>query len=83
MPRRRRQPNDQAHPPQAKQLDLPESHSTYLVFSALGSRQVLASFDGGDISSDGGGLLLLKTEKITGINRQGLRTTFSCVFEGF
>ena len=69
-PKRRRRPNDQAHPPQAKQLDLPESHSTYLDFPVLGSRQVLASFDGGDISSDGGGLLLRKTEELTGIIRQ-------------
>ena len=69
-PKRRRRPNDQAQPPQAKQLDLPESHSTYLDFPVLGSRQVLASFDGGDISSDGGGLLLRKTEDLTGIIRQ-------------
>src|SRR5512143_3348621 len=69
-PKRRRQPDDRAHPPQAKRLDLPESHSTYLDFPALGCRQVLASFDGGDISSDGGGLLLRKTEELTGIIRQ-------------
>src|SRR5271166_2204388 len=69
-PKRRRRPNDQAQPPQAKQLDLPESHSTYLDFPVLGSRQVLASFDGGDISSDGCGLLHSKTEHLTGINRQ-------------
>src|SRR5512132_4137071 len=67
MPTRRRQPVDRASPPQAKRLVLPESHSTYLDFSALGSRQVLASFDGGDISSDGGSLLLRKTEELTGI----------------
>ncbi len=36
----------------------------------LGSRQVLADFDGGDISSDGGVLLLRKTEEITGVIRQ-------------
>ena len=46
------------------------SDSTYLDFPALGSRQVLASFDGGDISSDGGSLLLRKTEELTGIIRQ-------------
>jgi hypothetical protein len=33
----------------------------------LGSRQVLADFDGGDISSDGGVLLLRKAEEITGV----------------
>src|SRR5512132_1519585 len=70
LPKRRRQPVDQAPPPQAKRLVLPESRSTYLDFSALGSRQVLASLDGGDISSDGGSLLLRKTEELTGIIRQ-------------
>jgi hypothetical protein len=41
-----------------------------LPFPALGSRQVLASFDGGDITSDGGGLLLRQVEQSTGIIRQ-------------
>jgi hypothetical protein len=36
----------------------------------LGSRQVLADFDGGDITSDGGALLLRRTEELTGIIRQ-------------
>jgi hypothetical protein len=36
----------------------------------LGSRVVLADFDGGDITSDGGALLLRKTEQLTGILRQ-------------
>jgi hypothetical protein len=36
----------------------------------LGSREVLASFDGGDITSDGGGLLLRQVEQATGIIRQ-------------
>jgi hypothetical protein len=36
----------------------------------LGSRQVLADFDGGDISSDGGALLLRKTEQLTAILHQ-------------
>jgi hypothetical protein len=36
----------------------------------LGSREVLADFDGGDISSDGGALLLRETERLTGIIRQ-------------
>jgi hypothetical protein len=36
----------------------------------VGPRQVLADFDGGDISSDGGALLLRETERLTGIIRQ-------------
>jgi hypothetical protein len=36
----------------------------------LGSREVLADFDGGDISTDGGALLLRETERLTGIVRQ-------------
>ena len=47
-----------------------ECNSAYLDFPMVGSRQVLASFDGGDISSDGGSLLLRKTEEVTGIIRQ-------------
>jgi hypothetical protein len=51
-------------------VSVDEHRSTYLDFPALGSRQVLASFDGGDISSDGGGLLLRKTEELTAIISQ-------------
>jgi Transposase DDE domain group 1 len=47
-----------------------ECNSTYLDFPMLGSREVLADFDGGDISSDGGALLLRETERLTGIVRQ-------------
>jgi hypothetical protein len=43
---------------------------TYLDFPALGTREVKASFDGGDISSDGGSLLLRQVEDITGVIRQ-------------
>ena len=39
-------------------------------FHALGSREVGGQFDGGDISSDGGGLLLREVEKRTGIVKQ-------------
>jgi len=46
------------------------ANATYLDFPALGSRQVCASFDGGDISSDGGSLLLRTTEELTSIIRQ-------------
>ncbi len=42
----------------------------HLGFPDLGTRQVLACFDGGDISSDGGALLLRKTEVLTGIIQQ-------------
>jgi hypothetical protein len=36
----------------------------------VGPRQVLADFDGGDISSDGGALLLREVERLTGVIRQ-------------
>lgn len=39
-------------------------------FHALGRRKIVANFDGGQISSDGGGLLLREVEKKTGILRQ-------------
>jgi hypothetical protein len=47
-----------------------ECNATYLDFPMLGSREVRADFDGGDITSDGGALLLRKTEQLTGILRQ-------------
>jgi len=47
-----------------------QCNATYLDFPMLGRREVLADFDGGDISSDGGALLLRKTEELTGIIRQ-------------
>ena len=43
-----------------------ECNSTYLDFPMLGRREVLADFDGGDITSDGGALLLRQTERLTG-----------------
>lgn len=39
-------------------------------FQPVGSREVVARFDGGDITSDGGALLLRKVEQRTGILRQ-------------
>jgi hypothetical protein len=39
-------------------------------FHTLGRREVVARFDGGRITSDGGGLLLREVERITGIVRQ-------------
>src|SRR3954453_2656713 len=47
-----------------------ECTATYLDFPMLGSRDVRADFDGGDITSDGGALLLRETERLTGILRQ-------------
>ncbi len=47
-----------------------ECNPAYLDFPMLGSRQVLADFDGGAITSDGGALPLRKTEQLTGIIRQ-------------
>src|SRR3954469_13807032 len=47
-----------------------QCNAAYLDFPMLGPRQVLADFDGGDISSDGGALLLRETERLTGIVRQ-------------
>ena len=47
-----------------------QCNSSYLDFPMLGPRQVLADFDGGAISSDGGALLLRETERLTGIIRQ-------------
>jgi hypothetical protein len=41
-----------------------------LGFPALGRRDIVADFDGGDITTDGGALLLRKTEQLTAILRQ-------------
>src|SRR5437867_4043524 len=45
-------------------------------FHALGSREVVGHFDGGDITSDAGGLLLREVEKRSGIIRR-----FAACFE--
>jgi hypothetical protein len=47
-----------------------QCNSTYLDFPMLGRREIVADFDGGDITSDGGALLLRKTEQLTAILRQ-------------
>jgi len=39
-------------------------------FHELGNREVVAQFDGGDITTDGGGLLLREVEQRTGIIRR-------------
>ena len=41
--------------------------ASQLEFHALGRREVVGRFDGGNITSDAGGLLLRETEKRTGI----------------
>jgi hypothetical protein len=41
-----------------------------LTFQPLGSREVLARFDGGAFTSDGGALLLGEAERLTGALRQ-------------
>jgi hypothetical protein len=65
---RRHQRSDRR--PRAVEIPLADPNATLLDFPVLGSRQVVAAFDGGDISSDGGSLLLRKTEALTGIIRQ-------------
>ena len=47
-----------------------QCNSTYLDFPMLGRREILADFDGGDITSDGGAPLLRKTEQLTAIIHQ-------------
>ena len=47
-----------------------ECNASYLDFPMVGPRKVLADFDGGDISSDGGTLRLRETERLTGLVRQ-------------
>jgi hypothetical protein len=39
-------------------------------FPRLGRRAIVADFDGGDITSDGGARLLRKAEQLTGVIRQ-------------
>ena len=47
-----------------------ECTQTSFSFADHGRRQVVARFDGGTISSDGGGVLLRQLEQRTGIVRQ-------------
>jgi hypothetical protein len=46
-----------------------QCNPSQLEFHALGQRKVVGKFDGGNITSDAGGLLLRETEKRTGIIR--------------
>ena len=50
-----------------------QCNPSQLEFHALGRRKVVGKFDGGNITSDAGGLLLRETEKRTGIVRQFAR----------
>jgi hypothetical protein len=47
-----------------------QCNAASLDFPMLGRRELVADFDGGDITSDGGALLLRKTEQLTAIIRQ-------------
>jgi len=47
-----------------------ECNPNSFLFPTETSRQVIAQFDGGTITSDGGGLLLREVERLTGILRQ-------------
>jgi len=47
-----------------------ECNGAQLSFQALGRREIVAKFDGGQLSSDGGGLLLRETERRTAIIKQ-------------
>ena len=47
-----------------------QCNATPLLFQNLGSRAVVAAFEGGSISSDGGCLLLGQVERLTGTLRQ-------------
>ena len=52
-----------------------ECNSNQIKFQELGSRQVIGKFDGGTITSDGGGLLLREIDR-----RQGILRRFSQCF---
>jgi len=42
-----------------------ECNGEQLSFQAVGRREIVARFDGGHLSSDGGGLLLRETERLS------------------
>ncbi|MDX2262761.1 MAG: IS1380 family transposase [Gemmatimonadales bacterium] len=47
-----------------------QCNAASLDFPMLGRRELVANFDGGDITSDGGALLLRKAEQLTAVIRQ-------------
>ena len=56
--------------PTTRRIEMTECTSGEFVFETLNRRQVVARFDGGDISSDGGAILLRETEVKTAILRR-------------
>ncbi len=48
----------------------PECNQKSFAFHPLGRREIVARFDGGLITSDGGGLLLREVERVSGIIHQ-------------
>jgi hypothetical protein len=55
-----------------------ECNGEQLSFQGVGGRQIVARFDGGQLSSDGGGLLLREVER-----RTGLLSQFAACFRDF
>ncbi len=51
-------------------MEQAECNVEQLSFQGVGKRQIVARFDGGQLSSDGGGLLLREVERRTGLLRQ-------------
>lgn len=51
-------------------MEQAECNGEQLSFQAVGGRQIVARFDGGQLSSDGGGLLLREVERRTGLVSQ-------------
>ena len=52
-----------------------------LAFQGLGRREVVGRFDGGEISSDGGGLLLREVEQRTQILRRSASALLTTVIQ--
>lgn len=59
-------------------MEQTECSGEQLSFQAVGKRQIVARFDGGHLSSDGGGLLLREVER-----RTGLMTQFAACFHDY
>ena len=59
-------------------MEQTECNGEQLSFQAVGKRRIVARFDGGQLSSDGGGLLLREVER-----RTGLLTQFAACFRDY